>query len=75
MSMTTDGDRIVVAETALPASNPRGITGEWLVWNVEKNIPVYGQTANAVPKNSLMLIGALALAGLGIVLILKRKRG
>lgn len=72
MSITNDGERIVLAETTLPPSNPRGLTPEFVNWNM-KNIPVFGAgDSYAKPLN----VKVLAIAGaviLGFVLILKRR--
>ena len=73
MSITNDGERLVLVETPLPKANPRGLTMEWITWNLENNIPVYGADATKAPLNWKVVLAGLILV-VGIVLIILRKK-
>ena len=73
MSVTNDGERLVLVETPLPKSNPRGLTMEWVTWNLENNIPVYGADSTKAPLNWKVVLAGLILVA-GIVLIILRKK-
>jgi hypothetical protein len=69
MATTNNGEITVLVDTPLPSGNPRGITSDWLTWNVEQNLPSLS-TGGGI---NWTIIGAGAALALGLILVLKRR--
>ena len=70
MATTNVGEYTVLVETPLQPANPRGITADWLIWNVTKNIPTLSEQGRTI---NWKVIAAGAVLAVGLVMVLRRK--